>query len=113
MGRLLLAFGIAAAILCSCPAGASAQYFGRNKVHYDQADVRVLATEHFDNLAALDGGQIMNLWVKPQRLVYQICIGTAAALVVYGLVTGQYYICMLFGYFAYTNYQSMTTNRWR
>jgi hypothetical protein len=27
---------------------AEAQYFGRNKVHYDRLDFRVLQTEHFD-----------------------------------------------------------------
>src|SRR5258705_11689774 len=48
MGRRLLVFGIAAALLGCCPSAADAQYFGRNKVHYDQTDVRVLATEHFD-----------------------------------------------------------------
>jgi Tol biopolymer transport system component len=69
MGRSLLVFGIAAAILCSCPAEASAQYFGRNKVHYDHADVRVLATEHFDLYypredlsAALTAGRLAERW---------------------------------------------------
>jgi Tol biopolymer transport system component len=69
MGRPLLASGIAAAILCSCSAGASAQYFGRNKVQYDHADVRVLATEHFDLYyphedlsAALTAGRLAERW---------------------------------------------------
>ena len=69
MGRQLLAFGIAAAILCSCPAGASAQYFGRNKVQYDRAEIRVLATEHFDLYypredlsAALTAGRLAERW---------------------------------------------------
>ena len=69
MGRSLLVFGIAAAILCSSAAGASAQYFGRNKVHYDHADVRVLATEHFDLYypredlsAALTAGRLAERW---------------------------------------------------
>jgi hypothetical protein len=35
------------AILC-IPASASAQYFGRNKVRYEDFDFRVIETEHFD-----------------------------------------------------------------
>ena len=35
------------AALCTA-APAEAQYFGRNKVHYDRLDFRVLQTEHFD-----------------------------------------------------------------
>ena len=30
------------------PAAASAQYFGRNKVQFDDFDFKVLSTEHFD-----------------------------------------------------------------
>src|SRR5688572_25343784 len=32
----------------ACARVAEAQYFGRNKVHYDRLDFRVLQTEHFD-----------------------------------------------------------------
>src|SRR5688500_12221739 len=42
---------VVAMCLCSVLAGASsaeAQYFGRNKVHYDRLEFRVLQTEHFD-----------------------------------------------------------------
>src|SRR6187549_1101041 len=41
----------AAVYLCAWWMGAQqadAQYFGRNKVHYDRLDFRVLRTEHFD-----------------------------------------------------------------
>src|SRR5688572_19971961 len=43
----------ATAVVCFCAAvlggaPAEAQYFGRNKVHYDRLDFRVLQTEHFD-----------------------------------------------------------------
>jgi Tol biopolymer transport system component len=43
----------AAAIVCllavlACASVADAQYFGRNKVHYDRLDFRVLQTEHFE-----------------------------------------------------------------
>jgi Tol biopolymer transport system component len=36
------------AALFIAAASADAQYFGRNKVHYDRLDFRVLQTEHFD-----------------------------------------------------------------
>ena len=42
---------VVAMCLCSVLAStrpAEAQYFGRNKVHYDRLDFRVLQTEHFD-----------------------------------------------------------------
>jgi Tol biopolymer transport system component len=78
MGRSLRAFGIAAAILCSCPAGASAQYFGRNKVQYDHTEVRVLATEHFDLYypredlsAALTAGRLAERWYTRLSKVLQ------------------------------------------
>lgn len=78
MGRSFLAFGIAAAILCSCPAGAGAQYFGRNKVQYDHAEVRVLATEHFDLYypredlsAALTAGRLAERWYTRLSKVLQ------------------------------------------
>ena len=78
MGRSLLAFGIAAGILCSCAAGASAQYFGRNKVQYDRAEVRVLATEHFDLYypredvsAALTAGRLAERWYNRLSKVLQ------------------------------------------
>ncbi len=44
--RFALLLVLAAAI--ALPAPASAQYFGRNKVKYEQFDFRVLSTEHFD-----------------------------------------------------------------
>ena len=69
MGRLLLAFGAAAAFVVGCASGANAQYFGRNKVHYDHSEVRVLATEHFDLYypsedlsAALAAGRLAERW---------------------------------------------------
>src|ERR1044071_3133205 len=38
-------------VVCAVLSGAGAaeaQYFGRNKVHYDHLDFRLLQTEHFD-----------------------------------------------------------------
>jgi hypothetical protein len=42
----LAAIALCAAVLCPVPA--QAQYFGRNKVHYQRFDFRLLQTEHFD-----------------------------------------------------------------
>src|SRR5437667_7785473 len=42
------AAGIAIVAACLVPAGAEAQYFGRNKVQYRHFDFQVLKTEHFD-----------------------------------------------------------------
>jgi hypothetical protein len=39
---------VAALLLCLLPLPASAQYFGRNKVHYKDLKFQVLKTEHFD-----------------------------------------------------------------
>jgi len=90
MGRLFLAFGIAAAIVCSCPAGASAQYFGRNKVQYDRADVRVLATEHFDLYypredlsAALTAGRLAERWYGRLSKVLQHTLSGRQPLILY------------------------------
>lgn len=48
-----MVFRWASAVVCLCAAvlavaPAEAQYFGRNKVHHDRLDFRVLQTEHFD-----------------------------------------------------------------
>ena len=44
----LLAFVIVLLAAAALPHPASAQYFGRNKVQYEQFDFKVLSTEHFD-----------------------------------------------------------------
>jgi hypothetical protein len=44
--RRALLLALAAALISASPAGA--QYFGRNKVQYDDLDFRVLGTPHFD-----------------------------------------------------------------
>jgi len=46
MPRSVVVLSLAAVLTVA--ASADAQYFGRNKVHYDQLDFRVLRTEHFD-----------------------------------------------------------------
>ncbi|HVZ39864.1 MAG TPA: peptidase S9 [Candidatus Kapabacteria bacterium] len=59
---LFLFFSVAAPRL-------DAQYFGRNKVHYEDFDFRVMQTEHFDvhyypeeTLAASDGARMAERW---------------------------------------------------
>ena len=46
--RIRLVIVAAAAACLMAPAGASAQYFGRNKVQYKNLDFQILKTEHFD-----------------------------------------------------------------
>ncbi len=91
MGRRLLVFGIAAALLGCCPSAADAQYFGRNKVHYDQTDVRVLATEHFDLYyprdqlpAALTAGRLAERWYVRLSKVLQHTLKRRQPLILYG-----------------------------
>ena len=45
MPRLVVLSALAVVL---CAASAHAQYFGRNKVHYDRLEFRVLRTDHFD-----------------------------------------------------------------
>ncbi|MCW1883607.1 site-2 protease family protein [Luteolibacter flavescens] len=56
----------------------------------------------------LDGGQITQLFVKPQKLVHQIAIAAAVATAVVGLVWREsLFMALLFGYLAWQNYQAM------
>ncbi len=62
----------------------------------------------------LDGGQITDLYVKPQRRVYLIGMVAAACTALYGLLgLNSYYMALLFGYFAWINYQNMKAVTWR
>jgi hypothetical protein len=90
MGRPLLAFGLAVAMIGSTAAGVSAQYFGRNKVQYDHADVRVLATEHFDLYypskdlsAALTAGRLAERWYVRLSKVLQHTLRGRQPLILY------------------------------
>jgi stage IV sporulation protein FB len=56
----------------------------------------------------LDGGQITDLFVRPPRRVYLIGTIAATAAALFGfLIMGQLYMTVLFGYFAWKNYQGM------
>ena len=64
LGRLVLGVAL---LLFVCPA--QAQYFGRNKVQYEDFDFQVLKTEHFDvyfypreNVAAQAAGRMAERW---------------------------------------------------
>src|SRR5687768_10768754 len=46
MSRFSVVLSLVAVFVATAPAGA--QHVGRNKVHYDRLDFRVLETEHFD-----------------------------------------------------------------
>src|SRR5687767_11416866 len=48
MPRLAVVWSTLVVCLSAAPVPAEAQYFGRNKVHYDRLDFRVLQTDHFD-----------------------------------------------------------------
>ena len=70
MRSLLSALLVAAALFALTPA-AQAQYFGRNKVRYDDFDFKVLETEHFDlyhyegmETAAADVGRMAERWYE-------------------------------------------------
>jgi len=64
-------------------------------------------------VSPLDGGQITELFVKPQKRVHQIAIVAAVAMVAFGLWRGSLYTALLFGYLAWKNYQSMKEYHWQ
>jgi stage IV sporulation protein FB len=56
----------------------------------------------------LDGGHIVATFVRPKSKVYTIAIVSGIAIALISLLlTKRYYTAMMFGYFAYTNYQSL------
>ncbi|MDX1420543.1 MAG: hypothetical protein R3181_11300, partial [Rubricoccaceae bacterium] len=69
VARLFVALLLAAVLAPLAAPEAAAQYFGRNKVRYDDFDFRVLETEHFDlyyypeeEQAARDVGRMAERW---------------------------------------------------
>ena len=62
----------------------------------------------------LDGGQITDLYVRPQKRVFLIGTVAAALMAMVGFVYfGSIYTALLFGYFAWRNYQSMKEVNWQ
>lgn len=61
----------------------------------------------------LDGGRIAELFIKPQRLVYQIGLAAGAAMAAFSIIyLHSLYTAMMFGYLAFQNYKMMQENRW-
>jgi len=48
VSRAILGATLALVVVGALPQPGSAQYFGRNKVQFDDFDFKVLKTEHFD-----------------------------------------------------------------
>ncbi len=62
----------------------------------------------------LDGGQIAELFVRPQRRVFLIGMIAAAFMAVLGLLwLGSTYTAVLFGFLAWRNYRDMQEVRWQ
>ena len=81
-------------VLCALAAAmaepAHAQYFGRNKVHYDRLDFRVLRTEHFDihyydeeEAAAQHGARMAERWYARFSALFDHTFTDRQALVLY------------------------------
>ncbi len=67
--RAIPAAAVALAALLALPESADAQYFGRNKIQYEEFDFQVLETEHFDvyhypaeAVAAADAARMAERW---------------------------------------------------
>ena len=62
----------------------------------------------------LDGGQITDLFVRPQQLVFLIGLITGAGMAALAfLLLGSLYTALLFGYLAWENYKNMQEVRWQ
>lgn len=62
----------------------------------------------------LDGGQITDLYVRPQRLVFLIGLIAGASMAALAFLwLGSTYTAILFGYLAWQNYQNMQEVRWQ
>jgi hypothetical protein len=78
--------------LCVCAAGAAAdaQSFGRNKVHYDDLNFRVLQTAHFDihyypaeHAAAVDAARLAERWYDRLSAMFDDTFATRQPIVLY------------------------------
>jgi hypothetical protein len=78
-------------VLLGVAADARAQYFGRNKVQYDEDAVRVIATDHFDIYysredagAALAVGRLAERWHRRLSRVLEHSLSGRQPLILYG-----------------------------
>ncbi len=76
--RTMLGAALAAAALASIPQSGSAQYFGRNKVQFDDFEFKVLRTDHFDfhyypeeTEAVLDAARMGERWYERFARTFQ------------------------------------------
>ena len=61
----------------------------------------------------LDGGRIADLFVRPQKQVYQIGFITGTVMAIYALTKIEsVYTAAMFGYLAFQNFQQMKRNSW-
>ena len=74
---LLFRFALLVLLLSSVALDASAQYFGRNKVQYDDFDFRILPTNYFDlyfyeetETAARDAARMADRWYERHSTVF-------------------------------------------
>jgi stage IV sporulation protein FB len=59
----------------------------------------------------LDGGRITELFVRPQRFVYAIGAMVAVVIALVGVLTRSFFMAAMFGFFAYQNYQQLSSFR--
>jgi hypothetical protein len=90
MHRILRGLSIFAAALLVVPVPADAQYFGRNKVQYDQFDFKVLQTRNFDihfydeaAQAIEDAARMGERWYERLARVFEHDIGERRPLIFY------------------------------
>ena len=90
MIRLLVRTAVVSVLVCA-PLHAEAQYFGRNKVEYENFDFRILATEHFDiyyysqeEPAARVAAQLAERWYARLSKVLNHTFDRRQPLVLYG-----------------------------
>ncbi|MEJ2540105.1 MAG: peptidase S9 [Gemmatimonadota bacterium] len=90
MRRLAGMFVPLAAALMVVPSAVDAQYFGRNKVQYDDFDFRVLETPHFDihyypsfSEATLDVARMSERWYERFARTFQHEFETSKPLILY------------------------------
>ncbi|HSM05491.1 MAG TPA: hypothetical protein VK858_12815 [Longimicrobiales bacterium] len=90
MRRVAGTITAALAVLTVLPAAADAQYFGRNKVQYDDFDFRVLKTPHFDihyypsfSDATHDVARMSERWYERLARTFQHEFETSKPLILY------------------------------
>jgi len=81
---------LSVAFLAFLPPTLDAQYFGRNKVQYDQFDFQVLATQHYDLHFYPEAGEVMedvarmaDRWYERMARIFEHEIGARRPLVFY------------------------------